>query len=63
MAFWNKKKKIKHVWEYLPFFQISNGIVIAVQVCKTTGAARYVRVPSTKKLMEMEQQARNQEDY
>lgn len=52
MTLW--KKKTKHEWEYLPFFQVSEGMVIAVQVCKKTGASRYVRVPSSKKLEQIE---------
>lgn len=50
-------KKIRHQWEYLPFFQIHHGVVIAVKVCKRTGACHYVKVPSAKKLKELEKEA------
>lgn len=48
-------KKIKHKWEYLPYFLVEKGMIIAVQVCKKTGAAQYVRVPSSKLLKRMEE--------
>lgn len=49
-----RDKKINHIWEYLPHFEVIDGMVVCVQVCKKTGACRYIRVPSTKKLEQME---------
>lgn len=57
LNFGKKKGKISHHWEYLPYFTIHDNLVMAVQVCKKTNACRYIRVPSMKKLAEMEDQA------
>ena len=49
--FWKKKK---HDWEYLPYFTIIEGTVLAVMVCKKTGVCQYIHVPSAKKLRQIE---------
>lgn len=48
------KQVSKHKWRYIPYFRIVKGMMIAMQVCDKTGDARYVRVPSSKQLEEME---------
>jgi len=62
MAIFNRSKRIKHTWDYIPYFHVAENMVIAVQVCRKTGACRYVRVPSSKKLDEMERSRDNESD-